>query len=387
MQNIIRQLSTKTFNYIHTKNLVYNTCWEDPRCDRQLLDLQQDSKVVMITSAGCNSLDYLLDSPSKIHCVDMNPRQNALLELKMAAYTGDGQYDNFFEMFGRGKHREAVDFYRNSLRKQIPELSQKYWDKNIDFFSGKGLRKSFYHHGTSGIFAWIFGKYLKIQGKMFEKIERILNAQNVAEQREIYEQIEPKLFNKFMQWVMNRHIVMCMLGVPQAQQELFSKHNKFGALGYIQECLKKVFTEIPIHDNYFWRVYLNGSYSEDCCPNYLKRENFEFIQQKITAIQTHNSTISDFLVQHPDAYSHYVLLDHQDWLAHYFPQALEEEWRLILENSRKGTKILLRSAAESINFFPKFVHQKVIFEQEKTKIMHHADRVGTYGSTYLGIVQ
>ena len=386
MQNIINQLSTKTFSYIHTKNLVYNTCWEDPRCDRQLLDIQQDSKVVMITSAGCNALDYLLDKPAEVHCVDMNSRQNALLELKMASYAGNSHSD-IFDMFGQGKHGSVEDFYRSVLKAQMPDYAQKYWDKNIDFFSGKGIRKSFYHHGTSGIFAWTFSKYMKIQGKIFDKVERMMNAQSIGEQQEIYKEIEPKLFNQFTKWTMNRHLVMCMLGVPQAQQELFAKRYERGAMGYIQECLKKVFTEIPTHDNYFWRVYLNGAYSQDCCPNYLKKENFTDIRQNLGAIKTYNTTVSDFLEKNPNEYSHFVLLDHQDWLANHFPKALEEEWRLILENSKKGTKILMRSASQNVDFFPDFVKEKVIFEKDLTKSTHHADRVGTYGSVYLGEVQ
>ena len=72
------------FSQVHGGNLVYNTCWEDPRLDREMLNLQPDSRVVMITSAGCNALDYLLDGPAQIHAVDMNPRQNALLQLKIA---------------------------------------------------------------------------------------------------------------------------------------------------------------------------------------------------------------------------------------------------------------------------------------------------------------
>ena len=55
------------FRQVHTKNLVYNTCWEDPRCDRKLLQFNEDSEVVMITSAGCNALAYLLDDPAAIH--------------------------------------------------------------------------------------------------------------------------------------------------------------------------------------------------------------------------------------------------------------------------------------------------------------------------------
>ena len=74
------------FRQVHHRNLVYNTCWEDPRCDRKLLELGPGSRVVMITSAGCNALEYLLDGPERIHCVDVNPRQNALLHLKQALF-------------------------------------------------------------------------------------------------------------------------------------------------------------------------------------------------------------------------------------------------------------------------------------------------------------
>ena len=49
-----------------------------------MLGLNDESDVVMITSAGDNALDYLLDGPRQINCIDVNSRQNALLELKLA---------------------------------------------------------------------------------------------------------------------------------------------------------------------------------------------------------------------------------------------------------------------------------------------------------------
>ena len=77
--------SKQFFSQVHSRNLVYNTCWEDPRCDRQALEIKPDHKLLVITSAGCNTLDYLLDQPERVFAIDMNPRQNALLQLKMAA--------------------------------------------------------------------------------------------------------------------------------------------------------------------------------------------------------------------------------------------------------------------------------------------------------------
>ena len=83
---MINHLRDWIFKNVHSSNLVYNICWEDPRCDRQVMNINEESKIVMITSAGCNALDYLLDNPAQIHCIDLNSRQNALVELKKALF-------------------------------------------------------------------------------------------------------------------------------------------------------------------------------------------------------------------------------------------------------------------------------------------------------------
>lgn len=380
------RLKDWTFGRVHQKNLVYNTCWEDPRCDRHLMDFQSDSEVVMITSAGCNALDYLLDDPKRINCIDMNFRQNSLLQLKLAFFK-NSKFSNLFGFFGDGMHPEANDIYQDELRAVLPEFAQKYWDKRISFFNGKGPRKSFYYYGTSGIFAWMASRYLKAHRGMRKKIDRLFEARNLEEQSAIYNQIEPRLMNRLIQWLVNRHLVMSLVGVPRSQQELFVESYEKGALGYIQECLRKVFTKLPIQDNYFWRLYLKGAYTPSCCPEYLKEENFEKLRANANRIVTHTTTISNFLKENPGPYSHFILLDHQDWLAANDVPALEEEWRLILKNSRPGTKILLRSAAQEVNFFPDFVLEAVDFEEEKTPSSHQEDRVGTYASVYLAIVK
>ncbi|MCB0644454.1 MAG: DUF3419 family protein, partial [Phaeodactylibacter sp.] len=104
-------------------------------------------------------------------------------------------------------------------------------------------------------------------------------------------------------------------------------------------------------------------------------------------IHTYVNTLAGFLRENPGQYSHFILLDHQDWLAANNVPALREEWELILANSRPGTKILLRSAAQEVNFFPDFVLERLEFEQDKTVSTHFKDRVGTYASVYMGIVK
>jgi S-adenosylmethionine-diacylglycerol 3-amino-3-carboxypropyl transferase len=89
------------FDAIYSRSLIYNACWEDPAVDRQALGIAPGDRMLVITSAGCNVLDYALAGPAAIHAVDANPRQNALLELKLAGIRRLA-FDDFFLLFGAG---------------------------------------------------------------------------------------------------------------------------------------------------------------------------------------------------------------------------------------------------------------------------------------------
>ena len=48
---------------------VYNQIWEDPRVDIQALKLDENSRVLTISSGGCNALNYLLENPESVTAV------------------------------------------------------------------------------------------------------------------------------------------------------------------------------------------------------------------------------------------------------------------------------------------------------------------------------
>ena len=127
MKTLTRWTSNRLFSYVHGNYLVYNTCWEDPRLDREVMNLAPDSRVVLITSAGCNALDYVLDCPHAIHAVDLNFRQNALLELKIAGIRRL-PFEVFFSLFGDGGHPSFPQLYRSQLRQELSEGARCYWD-------------------------------------------------------------------------------------------------------------------------------------------------------------------------------------------------------------------------------------------------------------------
>lgn len=369
------------FRTVHGHALIYNMCWEDPRIDRQLLMLDSRSRVVMLTSAGCNALDYLLDQPAEIHAVDVNPRQNALLQLKLALIE-HADFEQLFALFGQGSDGDFRSIYRG-VRDRLPDYARSFWDERIRFFANTSRRGSFYYYGTSGAVAWVVTRYLLRNPRLAETLFALLDATSLAEQQRLHQQLEPLTWNRFVNWLISQPLLLTLLGVPRPQIRLLERQYPDGLAGYVRTQLRHVLTEVAIHDNYFWRAYITGRYRADCCPNYLKAVNFPRLKEHCQRIHTHDCTVSQFLLRHPGQYSHFILLDHQDWLAWHRPEALAQEWRLILANATAGTRVLMRSAGLVLDFLPAWVQQRLRFFPDLTRLLHGQDRVGTYGSVHL----
>ena len=121
------RIDQKIFDAVYSRALVYNTCWEDPAVDRRALQMRSEDTMLVITSAGCNVLDYALLGPRRIHAVDANPRQTALLELKLAGIRRLDHAD-FFMLFGGGQHPHFVELYHGVLRAELSPFAQHFWD-------------------------------------------------------------------------------------------------------------------------------------------------------------------------------------------------------------------------------------------------------------------
>ncbi|MDG2011969.1 MAG: BtaA family protein [Pirellulaceae bacterium] len=385
-------ISRRVFKTVHGNNLVYNTCWEDPRLDRVALDLTPDDDVLVITSAGCNALDYTLVGPNHVYAVDMNPRQNALLELKKAAIR-ELEFDDFFRMFGEGFYAGVREVYQPKLRPHLSERSRIFWDKRIRWFDNP--RRSFYFRGTSGSFARMMNVYIDKVIKVRPHIERMLNAQTMEEQHAVYyDELYDKFWTGLVKFTMNRDTTMSMLGVPKAQRRQIEDHYPGGLVKYIQDCVEGVFVKLPIKDNYFWRVYMNGSYTRECCPEYLKEENFNRLKQgQLDRLTTHTDSVQGFLEKHDGTISRFILLDHMDWLSDHFFPYLEAEWQAIIDKARPDARILWRSGGLRTDFIGQVqvqnngqmnrVSDMLTYDSELAGELHQKDRVHTYASFYI----
>jgi S-adenosylmethionine-diacylglycerol 3-amino-3-carboxypropyl transferase len=390
---VVERLSKTWFNLVHGRNIVYNQCWEDPRLDRVALNLSPQDRVVVITSAGCNALDYALAGAGHVHAVDMNARQNALLELKLAGARAL-EYEDFFQLFGKGRCPDWDRVYRQAMRQELPAEHRPFWDKYGELFINSGRRKSFYFRGTSGTFAWLVNYYIDKVAKLRDSVNALLAADSVQQQRDIFEQYKmaDALWKPFIKWAMKRDMTLALLGVPRSQRRQIDDGYPGGILQFVVDRVETVFAKLPLKDNYFWRVYLTGHYTPECCPEYLKPENFPKLKQDMSHhVTTHTASVLHFLRHQEHHITRFVLLDHMDWLVRdKTKRILAEEWQTIVDKAAPTARVIWRSAGlsgEFVNPIKVHVHgqkrslgELLKYHRDLAGELHGKDRVHTYGS-------
>ena len=382
------------FDAIYSRALVYNTCWEDPSVDRQVLGISPDDHMLVITSAGCNVLDYALLGPQRIHSVDANPRQNALLALKLAGIRLL-DYDDFFAAFGRGYHPNFRALYLEQLRDALDPFARGFWDRRVDWFGNP--RGSFYFHGLSGTVARGFRGYLQMRPRLAAGISELFETRSLEQQREIYDKrVEPLIWGSAINWALSRQFTMSMLGVPHPQRKEVQTQHERGVAGFVRDAIDYVFRHVPVWTNYFWMVYVQGHYTESCCPEYLKHDNFAALKAGLAdSIQLHTQTVSAFLAETAEPISKYVLLDHMDWMSSYHPQALSEEWSLILQRARADARIIFRSANAAPRWLETLelgaeqgrLRDQLNFHPDLAAALQPLDRVHTYAGFHIADVR
>ena len=167
-----------------------------------------------------------------------------------------------------------------------------------------------------------------------------------------------------------------------------------GVVKFVQDALEAVLTKLPLADNYFWRAYMSGRYTRDCCPEYLKPDNFAKLKAGVVdRISVHTDSMQGFLEKHEGPISRFVLLDHMDWLSDRFFPLLELEWQAILNRATPDARILWRSGGLRTDFIDRVQVQHrgqsrmlkdlLQYHKDLAAELHEKDRVHTYGSFYI----
>ncbi|GAA97150.1 uncharacterized protein L969DRAFT_92001 [Mixia osmundae IAM 14324] len=313
---------TKTWRlpYLHMpihnelKTFIYSFTWEDPAVDMQHLDINSNDTVMCVTSAGDNALHYAIaGKPRRIHCVDMNPCQGHLLELKLAAICALS-YEEFWQMFGDGKFENFREVLDTRLSPLLSSHAYQFWRLHNDYFD-----QSLYMQGYAG-HALRLGKYaFKLRG-LSGSVERFCNADTLAGQRDIWEtKLRPALLgNSIVKACLNSPVFQWRaLGVPINQAQCYLRETTTAQ--FAADTLDPVARKTHVKsENYHYYLCLMQKYNELNPPLYLSKEGFKELKRDsakaLDTFRLHTDSIINVLKQlEPASLSVCILMDHMDW--------------------------------------------------------------------------
>jgi S-adenosylmethionine-diacylglycerol 3-amino-3-carboxypropyl transferase len=104
----------------------YSSCNEDSRSELQALHIAPGKRVFCITAGGGRVLNLLHDRPQEIVAVDVNPTQNHLLELKIAAMRAL-DYEPYLGFLGVRPARDRLKVYK-SFRSDLSKAAGAFFD-------------------------------------------------------------------------------------------------------------------------------------------------------------------------------------------------------------------------------------------------------------------
>ena len=378
---------------------VYNQIWEDPRVDVEALKLDRDSRILTISSGGCNALNYLLAKPESVTAVDLNRHHIYLLNLKIAALRALPKHGDFFAFFGHGKGSENLQNYKTLVAPRLDKDSKEFWErgsfpgnllnrKRIDFFSKDGL----YEHSRNGYFLRFFHRLSHLLGY---KPEKVLTAKSQDEQLQLFRENIAPFFDSFIfQLIGKMPITLFGLGIPPQQYEELRKD--FGESGTIidvyRERTKRLAVDFPIEENYFaWQAFARKYDSEKrvALPDYLKEENFAVLKNSVEKVNTKIGSITDEIKQNEyDAFNRFVFLDAQDWMN---ADAMTDLWSAVARKSKPGARIIFRTAGSTSpvenNLLPKDLQEKFEYHEAFSKELFKKDRASIYGGFHLYVLR
>ncbi|KAJ6457067.1 hypothetical protein C8R47DRAFT_995934, partial [Mycena vitilis] len=295
------------------RTYIYAFTWEDPEEDMRHLELTSDDSVLAIASAGDNVLHYAISAgPKRIHCVDMNPCQGHLVELKLAAIHAL-DYPDFFAMFGEGRHPNFRYLLDSKIAPHISAAAYDFWRQNEDAFSS-----AFYLRGYSGWAIYLMRLVFKCAG-VSGRVKDFCNADTLQEQDRIWcTYLRPVMLNPVVVALM-KNPIFCWnaLGVPLNQRKMLLSDG--GVYEYIRDTLDPLSSSYLLKTGaYFYLLCLLGHYTHDSCPAYLTRSGFEKLKanssKALDAFRLHTDSVLNVLRGLPDhSLTRVVIVDHLDW--------------------------------------------------------------------------
>jgi S-adenosylmethionine-diacylglycerol 3-amino-3-carboxypropyl transferase len=347
--------------------LIFTHNWEDPSIDERVLKISKGDTVFTITSGGCNTLGFLRFNPSAIYCVDINPAQNYLMELKKAAMH-ELDYKTFTEFLGLQECRNRIEIY-DRLKLRLSREAVSFWNKHTHV-----IRKGLIMNGRYERFVKIAGAMLRIlQGG--KRTRSFFELESLADQQAFYNN---KWDNKKWRWIFETMLNKKRLAKRGLVSDYF--HFDDGSSSFSESFYRRaghVMKDLPARDNYFLALYLTGKYLNDLAiPEYLKEKNFQLIKANTDRVVPVSQDSKYWLEKQADhVFDAFALSNICELMDDTDTHKLFAE---VIRTAKPGARVIFRNLMIPREV-PEDLRKVIVKDEELSKSIQYDDRSFVYG--------
>lgn len=325
------------FQRAFAKMFVYNILFEDSESDERYLGIDEDSSILSITGAGCGVASMMSRRPRRLDAVDINRHHLALAGLKVLGAQHLADYDEFYQLLGRGWLPDPGDAV-GKIAAHMPGWMARYWGRHQSRFA----RSSIYLQGlTSRMLTGV----RRMSGIDASWLSGLLDASVEERERAIDDAISPVLERRSVKMVMHSPLQLLALGINFNQRDrILASEKDENLVEFFVSHLKRL-AHTDLATNWFVWHAVTGHFNHahpDAVPPYLRADRHERSSSASpTTVRFHHGNIFDRLGSAgKNTWSHYTLCDAPDWMP---PEVQTQLLNEIHRTSRDGAIVLSRS--------------------------------------------
>ncbi|WP_375562091.1 DUF3419 family protein [Bernardetia sp. OM2101] len=271
------------------KVLRYACCWEDADFLLQKLDLEENSNILSIGSAGDNSFSLLTKNPKLLVICDVSEVQLYLIELKkllienlnyqeILIFLGYESYQN--KKINKQNYEDFRIRKFETLKKELSNPAKIYFETHIDL-----IKNGIIYQGKFEKYLLLFSQKILPFIHSQSKINELFKPKSQEEQLKFYNQKWNNWRWKLLFKIFFSRFWMGRLGrSPEFLKEVGVNVGK-----HIFNKTAKELSDTNAQTNFMLRFMLCGDFIgnfENTLPHYLKEESFNKIKQNLLSNST-----------------------------------------------------------------------------------------------------
>ena len=269
--------------------LSYSFGNEDWKTESRALKIKPDDRVICITASGDRPLHLLMEDCTELTSIDLNPIQNHLLNLKIAAMRCF-DYEDYLAFLGA----TPKDNRREDLEKLFAFMQSEtaqFWAKHKKMIN-KGVLYQGAVERLTKIVAFVFNLLRK------KTIRRLFDFDDIEEQKKFVSEHWDRLWwRKGFEFALNKKVSRFIINDPGLQMNL---EDSMSPGKYIYTRINESMKRTLVRENLLLSLVFKGKVDSPAYPPYLLKEGVDKIKSRLDRLSVKTQDIVSYLEEAPD---------------------------------------------------------------------------------------